>query len=69
MKFRDVRRSLKSQGCVAVRCAGSHEIWRAPSGRTLPPIVVNHLNADIPRGTLKNIQRGLEAEGLSLSAS
>lgn len=59
---RELRARLRELGCTYLRTAGSHEIWAAADGTTLPPIVGNHTGAVIfPKG-LKQFLAGRGVE-------
>lgn len=66
IKVRTLRRILSNLGCVPDRIRGSHEIWIAPSGRELPPVTINHKNADIKGRPLKSLDEALKVEGFNL---
>lgn len=57
MTSSDVRRILRALGCTEVRQRGSHLRVRCGSCFTTIPI---HKGEDIPRGTLRAIERDLE---------
>lgn len=52
--YREVVKILKEYGWELKRTSGSHEIYGHPDGRTVP---IKCTNKDIPRGTLKKIQK------------
>ncbi|MGH7749585.1 MAG: type II toxin-antitoxin system HicA family toxin [Candidatus Dormibacteria bacterium] len=56
MKYRDLRRRLKSEGFEVVARDGSHEQWKHPDrpGRVT---VSGKSRRDVPNGTLRNIFR------------
>lgn len=58
LKVRELVDLLKSEGAVAVRIRGSHQVWRLPDGRSTT-IVVNHMNADATRRVLASVRRFL----------
>lgn len=58
MTSRELKRIISTKGCVLVRAGkGSHEVWRCPGG--CQTSIPNHAG-DIPKGTLRAIQRQLE---------
>jgi len=57
MTARELRRILKRLDCVEVRQRGSHLVIRCGICQTVVPV---HRGEDIPRGTLKGIERDLE---------
>ncbi len=56
MTPRDLRKILAALGCDEVRQSGSHLIVRCGDCQTVVPI---HGGRDIPRGTLRSIERAL----------
>jgi predicted RNA binding protein YcfA (HicA-like mRNA interferase family) len=54
---RELRRILRRQGCVEVRQVGSHLTVRC--GECLTTLAVH--TGDLPTGTLRKIERDLEA--------
>jgi predicted RNA binding protein YcfA (HicA-like mRNA interferase family) len=55
-KFREVRRSLRTEGWRKVRQAGSHETWESADGSRA--ITVAGKDSDtVPTGTLAAIRR------------
>lgn len=58
MTSQELRRILKRFGCVEVRQRGSHLVLRCGNCQTVVPV---HRGEDIPRGTLRGIERDLEA--------
>lgn len=63
---RDVLAELRRLGCEPVRTNGSHQVWRTPSGKTVP-VVVNHVSAGASRNVLGTLRRVLRAEGLEFA--
>lgn len=63
MKTKAFRKRLTDLGCTLLRQAGSHEVWSCPSGRRLPPLVVNQ--REVSRHVLTSILRVLRDEGLT----
>lgn len=61
LKFRELLQTLRGQGGKALRTRGSHQTWQMPSGATFP-VVVNHLNDDVPPPVLASIRRALGAK-------
>ncbi|HEY5879445.1 MAG TPA: type II toxin-antitoxin system HicA family toxin [Nakamurella sp.] len=59
MRARDVARRIEMLGGVMVRQTGSHRRFRAGSHFTTVPM---HGSRDVPPGTLRAIERDLEAE-------
>ena len=57
MTARIVIRMLREHGCELVRQARSHQIWRCGNCQTVVPVHPG----DIPIGTLRSIERDLEA--------
>lgn len=47
---------LRRSGCEVVRQKGSHQVWRCRECQTVVPV---H-SGDIPKGTLRSIERDLE---------
>jgi predicted RNA binding protein YcfA (HicA-like mRNA interferase family) len=59
MTSRELTKLLEAKGCTFVRSGkGSHQIWRCPGG--CQTVIPSH-RGDIPSGTLRSIQRSLEA--------
>ena len=56
MTPRELRKILAALGCDEVRQSGSHLIVRCGDCQTVVPI---HGGRDIPRGTLRSIERAL----------
>lgn len=56
MTATELRRILKSLDCVEVRQKGSHLIVRCGKCQTTVPV---HMGKDIPKGTLRSIERML----------
>lgn len=52
--YKEVVKILKENGWQLKRTSGSHEIYVNSQGRTCP---VKCTSKDIPKGTLKNIER------------
>jgi len=57
MTARTLIRRLRERGCEPVRQRGSHQIWRCRNCQTVIPLHTG----DIPAGTLRSIERDLEA--------
>ena len=57
MTARALIRRLRERGCEPVRQRGSHQIWRCGNCQTVVPLHAG----DIPAGTLRSIERDLEA--------
>jgi len=57
MTARELRRLLRSLGCAEVRQKGSHLRVQCGVCTTTVPV---HPGRDIPKGTLRNIERDLE---------
>jgi len=55
MSSADVIRALKADGWTLARSKGSHHHYRHPNKPGL--VTVPHPRKDIPRGTLKSIER------------
>jgi predicted RNA binding protein YcfA (HicA-like mRNA interferase family) len=54
MKYSELRRLLKKQGCVLVRQGANHEIWySSKTGRRFP--IARHDAAEVYIKTLKDI--------------
>jgi predicted RNA binding protein YcfA (HicA-like mRNA interferase family) len=66
MSVRELLQDLRALGCQPERTSGSHQVWCTPGGTPLPPVVVNHANADVTRLVLSSIRRVLRREGLRL---
>lgn len=60
LPFRKVDRALRALGFQPVRQRGSHVRYRHADGRTIT--VPNHPGQDVARGTLRAIQRDLDAD-------
>jgi predicted RNA binding protein YcfA (HicA-like mRNA interferase family) len=58
MKSRELRRILKSFGCVEVRQRGSHLVIRCSKCTTVVPV---HAGEDLKPSTLRSIEKQLEA--------
>lgn len=61
MKYSELKKILKSNGCRIDHSGGRHEIWYSPiTGKTFP--VGRHQSEDVAKGTLKAIlkQAGIE---------
>ncbi|MDZ7732496.1 MAG: type II toxin-antitoxin system HicA family toxin [Acidimicrobiia bacterium] len=56
MTARQLTRLLRRRDCEVLRQKGSHQIWRCGECRTVVPIHTG----DIPKGTLRSIERDLE---------
>ncbi|MHB8179089.1 MAG: type II toxin-antitoxin system HicA family toxin [Vulcanimicrobiaceae bacterium] len=56
MKFRDLRRRLRSEGFEIVDQEGAHEQWKC-AGRSGRVTVSGKDGQDVPTGTLRNIFR------------
>ena len=63
---REMRWALAQLGCKLERFSGSHEIWKTPSGVSLPPMKGNHASERVSRKVLRDIRNALEAAGLNL---
>lgn len=60
MKYSELKKELRKNGCRKVREGGNHEKWYSPiSGEEFP--VGRHNGQEVPFGTLQNI---LKAAGL-----
>ncbi|MGH9110479.1 MAG: type II toxin-antitoxin system HicA family toxin [Acidimicrobiales bacterium] len=57
MTARALIRRLREHGCEPVRQRGSHQIWRCGNCQAIVPLHAG----DIPTGTLRAIERDLEA--------
>lgn len=57
MTARALVRMLRERGCEPVRQRGAHQIWRCADCQTVIPVHTG----DIPPGTLRSIERDLEA--------
>jgi predicted RNA binding protein YcfA (HicA-like mRNA interferase family) len=57
MKARELLRILKKRGCSEARQVGSHIIVKCGECQT---VVAVHAGKDIPKGTLRAIERNLE---------
>ncbi len=57
MKLRDLRALLRQQGARFDRQTGSHEVWRLPSGESLPPFPCT--SSDVSRGVAHKVVRAL----------
>ena len=55
-KVRDVLAELRAAGWWPVRCRGSHQLWRAADGRSIP-VVVNHANDDASAAVVLCVRR------------
>jgi len=55
-KVRELLAELRDAGWRPVRCRGSHQIWRAPDGRTMP-LVINHMNDDTTPSVVASFRR------------
>ena len=55
MHSRDVIRQIEADGWVFRRSEGSHHLFQHPTKRG--NVVVPHPKKDIPKGTLRNIER------------
>lgn len=60
MKFSELKRLLKKNGCYIAREGKGHEIWYSPKTKQSFP-VGRHSTEDVPNGTLKSIK---EAAGI-----
>lgn len=61
MKYSEVKKLLKKNGCYILREGTNHEMWYSPkTGKTFP--VSRHNSQDAKSGTLKSILKdaGLE---------
>lgn len=57
VRAQQLRRVLRRAGCVEVRQSGSHLVVRCGTCQTVVPV---H-GGDLPAGTLRSIERDLEA--------
>lgn len=60
MKAREVNQRIESLGGYMVRQRGSHRLYRADFTEGTCQTVVPQHTGDIPTGTLRSIERGLE---------
>lgn len=61
MKYSELKKLLKKNGCYLVREGANHEQWFSPkTGKTFS--IGRHKNQEVASGTLRNIKRdaGLE---------
>lgn len=59
VKAREVLGELRRRGCEKSRQRGSHQRWDSPDGQCHTTVPV-HKGEDIPRGTLRAIERDME---------
>ena len=56
MRYSELKIQLRQIKCQVIREGANHEIWYSPvTGNTFP--VSRHNQEEIPKGTLKSIQR------------
>ncbi|HYX46413.1 MAG TPA: type II toxin-antitoxin system HicA family toxin [Sphingomicrobium sp.] len=55
MKSRDVIKKINAAGWYEVRVKGSHHQFKHPTRKGL--VTVPHLENDLPKGTLRSIER------------
>lgn len=65
MKVRVLVSQIQAAGCIPVRVKGSHQVFRTPSGNSIP-LVINHQNAEVTPNVLASVRRALQSEGIRL---
>lgn len=53
MKYSELCKILRKNGCEVFREGASHTIWKAPNGNKFT--VPRHRTQEVPKGTLKSI--------------
>lgn len=61
MKYSELKKLLKKNGCRVEQQGGRHEIWYSPKTGNLFS-VGRHNTQDVPTGTLKSIMRSAGIE-------
>ncbi|MQA86215.1 MAG: addiction module toxin, HicA family [Streptosporangiales bacterium] len=60
MKAKDVNRAIERRGGYVIRQVGSHRRYEAVSGETKCRTVVSQHPGDMPKGTLRQIEKDME---------
>ena len=60
-KVREIQAELRALGASRLRCKGSHESWRLPSG-TMVVLKVNHLGTPVSRIVRSVLSRAIRRE-------
>jgi predicted RNA binding protein YcfA (HicA-like mRNA interferase family) len=60
VRVREVNKRIEGHGGVFVRQKGSHRVYRVNRGTWVIMVVVPQHSGDVPRGTLRSIERDLE---------
>ena len=60
VRVREVNKKIEGHGGVFVRQKGSHRVYRVNRGTWVIMVVVPQYGGDVPKGTLRSIERDLE---------
>ena len=60
VRVRDINRKIEAHGGRFVRQRGSHRVYRVNRGTWVIMVVVPQHGGDMPKGTLRSIERDLE---------